>query len=193
MCSSLFDKDENTSARKTKSSKRSCSCIPAVLAGRGQNQVGPRLETKKPINKVFVPVCGKTQRPEVCDTEIGAPLTLRRYSRAPLPAPAPDTGPSLRGSCTPFAGVPHLPRALMRAVARGRAGVCLSSALRARVHASPPGKPPRPVRPDPARLRAPRKMSARLPRRAQRSPVRRYRRERWAGRAESAGRRSRTY
>ena len=193
MCSSLFDKDENTSARKTKSSKRSCSCIPAVLAGRGQNQVGPRLETKKPINKVFVPVCGKTQRPEVCDTEIGAPLTLRRYSRAPLPAPAPDTGPSLRGSCTPFAGVPHLPRALMRAVARGRAGVCLSSALRARVHASPPGKPPRPVRPVPARLRAPRKMSARLPRRAQRSPVRRYRRERWAGRAESAGRRSRTY
>ena len=193
MCSSLFDKDENTRARKTKSSKRSCSCIPAVLAGRGQNQGGPRLETKKPINKVFVPVCGKTQRPEVCDTEIGAPLTLRRYSRAPLPAPAPDTGPSLRGSCTPFAGVPHLPRALMRAVARGRAGVCLSSALRARVHASPPGKPPRPVRPDPARLRAPRKMSARPPRRAQRSPVRRYRRERWAGRAESAGRRSRTY
>jgi hypothetical protein len=51
--------------------------------------------------------------------------------------------------------VPHLPRALMRAVARGRAGVCLSSALRARVHANPPDKPPRTRAPCAPRPRAP--------------------------------------
>ena len=111
----------------------------------------------------------KTQRPEVCDTEIGAPLTLRRYSRAPLPAPAPDTGPSLRGSCTPFARVEgtsrvccHKPQrgsppaASANARSRTRAGGgVLSPALRARVHANPPGKPPRTRAPCAPRPRAP--------------------------------------
>ena len=190
MCSSLFDEDQRT---ENKIQQKKLFLHPRGTRGQRAKPGWAKVGDQKAYKQSFCSSLWKTQRPEVCDTEIGAPLTLRRYSRAPLPAPAPDTGPSLRGSCTPFAGVPHLPRALMRAVARGRAGVCLSSALRARVHANPPGKPPRPVRPVPARLRAPRKMSARPPRRAQRSPVRRYRRERWAGRAESAGRRSRTY